>query len=59
MRNDREVELSYGSTFFQPCFAPRGFSGTLGCVGLIRSDDMLMLASLIEQRKVRKLVVME
>ena len=34
-------------------------SGTLGCVGLIHSDDMLMLASLIEQRKVRKLVVME
>ena len=34
-------------------------SGTLGCVGLIRSDEMLELASLIEQRKVRKLVVME
>ncbi len=59
MSNDREVELSYGSTFFQPCFAPRGFSGTLGCVGLIRIDEMLNLASLIEQRKVRTLVVLE
>ena len=59
MRNDREVEMSYGSTFFQPCFAPRGFSGTLGCVGLIRSDEMVELASLIEQRNVRTLVVLE
>ena len=59
MRNDREVELSYGSTFFQPCFAPRGFSGTLGCVGLIRRDEMVGLASLIEQRNVRILVVLE
>ena len=34
-------------------------SGTLGCVGLIRSEDILMLANLIKQRRVRKLEVME
>ena len=34
-------------------------SGTLGCVGLIHSEEILELASLIEQRKVRTLVVME
>ncbi len=34
-------------------------SGTLGCVGLIHSEEILKLASLIEQRKVRTLVVME
>ena len=36
-----------------------GNSGTLGCVGLIHSEEMLELASLIERRKVRKLVVLE
>jgi len=31
----------------------------LGCVGLIHGDEILELASQIEQRKVRKLLVME
>ena len=34
-------------------------SGTLGCVGLINRADMFHLASLIEQRQVRELVVLD
>ena len=34
-------------------------SGTLGCVGLINRTDMFQLASLIEQRQVRELVVLD
>ena len=32
-------------------------SGTLGCVGLIRWDDMQTLAGLVQRRNVRTLVV--
>ena len=34
-------------------------SGTLGCVGLIRWDDMQALAGLVQRRNVRTLVVSE
>lgn len=34
-------------------------SGTLGCVGLIRWDDMQTLAGLVQRRNVRTLVVSE
>ena len=34
-------------------------SGTLGCVGLVRRDDMLQLAELIKRRNVRTLLVNE
>ena len=34
-------------------------SGTLGCVGLIRRDEMLKFARLVQARSVRTLVVLE
>ena len=34
-------------------------SGTLGCVGLIRWDDMQTLAGLVQRRNVRAMVVSE
>ena len=34
-------------------------SGTLGCMGLIRWDDMQTLAGLVQRRNVRTLVVSE
>ena len=36
-----------------------GNSGTLGCVGLIRWQDMQVLAGLVQRRNVRTLVVIE
>ena len=34
-------------------------SGTLGCVGLIRRQDMLSLATLVQRRRVRTLLVID
>ena len=38
---------------------PSANRGTLGCVGLIRWDDMQALAGLVQRRNVRTLVVSE
>lgn len=53
------TDRGYIGIHLDPSANRNGNSGTLGCVGLVYSGEILELASLIEQRKVRTMVGME
>ena len=57
-RSSPRVEAIWG-IHLDPSANRNANSGTLGCVGLIRWDDMQTLAGLVQRRNVRTLVVSE